>query len=202
MKLSELAHDALVEIFNHGVGQAARAFSEIAGEAVTLRVPSIDFMLRGELLGSVGAHAPGGVCGVHQVFRGAVTTQAALMFPVEQSLELVRMMVGGEVPLDELAAMEGEALAEIGNIILNSVVASLADLLQIEFEGSLPTVELGTSASQVIIDADPHQRLLVLQIDFELARRELHGFVAFLLDLDSSEVLSQKLDGFLDRLPA
>ena len=41
MKLSELEHDALVEVFNLGVGQAASALSQLAGEPVLLDRKSV-----------------------------------------------------------------------------------------------------------------------------------------------------------------
>ena len=44
--LTDLQHDALVEIFNIGVGHAARAMSEIVNEPVTMSVPSISFLTR------------------------------------------------------------------------------------------------------------------------------------------------------------
>ena len=42
MKLSPLELDALSEVFNHGVGQAAFALSELAGEEVQLSAPKIE----------------------------------------------------------------------------------------------------------------------------------------------------------------
>ncbi|UUZ47426.1 chemotaxis protein CheC [Massilia sp. B-10] len=46
--LSELQHDALVEIFNIGVGHAARAMSDIVNEEVTMSVPHITFLNRAD----------------------------------------------------------------------------------------------------------------------------------------------------------
>jgi chemotaxis protein CheC len=46
VRLTELEHDALVELFNIGVGQAASAMSEIVNETVTMSVPAISFLTR------------------------------------------------------------------------------------------------------------------------------------------------------------
>jgi chemotaxis protein CheC len=54
LELSELQHDALVEIFNIGVGQAARAMSEIVSEEVTMSVPSIRFLNRADAAAMLG----------------------------------------------------------------------------------------------------------------------------------------------------
>jgi len=42
--LSEIQHDALVEIFNISIGRAAAAMSSIVNEEITLAVPSFRFM--------------------------------------------------------------------------------------------------------------------------------------------------------------
>lgn len=128
LELSELQHDALVEIFNIGVGQAARAMSEIASEVVTMSVPSIRFLNRAEAAAMLGNNDIQRVCGVSQHYEGAFTTDAILMFPEDKSLDIVRLMVGESVPFKELTDMEQEAMSEIGNIILNSCVGTLANM--------------------------------------------------------------------------
>jgi chemotaxis protein CheC len=70
------------------------------------------------------------VCGVSQHYEGAFATEAILMFPEDKSLDIVRLMVGDAVPLQELTEMEQEAMSEIGNIILNSCVGTLANIFQ------------------------------------------------------------------------
>ena len=65
--------------------------------------------------------------GIHQVFEGEITGRALLIFPDTKSLELVRAVIGGELPLEEIIELEQEALAEIGNIILNGCLATIAN---------------------------------------------------------------------------
>jgi len=143
MKLNDLELDALGELFNLGVGQAADALSQLAGEAVLLSIPQVQLLPKAEVVRQLSLEGDRRVSAVRQGFHGEIVTDAVLMFPAEQSLQLVQIMVGETVPLEQLGEMEQEALAEIGNILLNSVVASVGDALGIEFDGSLPEVELG-----------------------------------------------------------
>lgn len=197
MKLSSLALDALTEIFNHGVGQAGHALSQLAGAAVRLSIPLVQEISKREVTTQLVQYGIHNICAVRQGFGGVVSTEAVLMFPVEQSLQLVQMMVGDTVPLEQLGEMEQESLAEIGNILLNSVVASVADLLRIEFEGSLPQVELGPIFDVLCPDGEDEDRVLSLQINFDISSRQIRGYLVFLLDIASGDMLEQKVAAFL-----
>jgi chemotaxis protein CheC len=199
-ELSELQHDALVEIFNIGVGQAARSLSEIVSEEVTMSVPSIRFLNRAEAAAMFGKDAQR-VCGVSQHYEGAFTTQAILMFPEDKSLDLVRLMVGEAVPFTELTEMEQEAMSEIGNIILNSCVGTMANLFDQELRGSLPVYHLGSSEDILAASGSKADTaVLMLHIDFSLETHEIHGHVAFILDMGALSDLQAQVDRYLGKI--
>ncbi len=200
MRLTPLELDALAEIFNHGVGQAALALSELAGEEVQLSAPKVEELSKREISEKLEARGSNRICAVRQAFSGSVNTEALLMFPVEKSLQLVQLMVGDDVPLAQLSEMEQESLAEIGNILLNSVVASVADMLHIEFEGSLPQVELGRAGDVLYMGDDLDDSILSLQINFKIASRQVQGYLVFLLDVASSEALKKKIAAFIESM--
>ncbi|MDM5176842.1 chemotaxis protein CheC [Massilia sp. DJPM01] len=199
--LSELQHDALVEIFNIGVGHAAKSMSEIVNEEVTMSVPSISFLNRAEAAEMLGNKDSARVCGVSQHYEGAFKTEAILMFPEDKSLDIVRLMVGESVPLKELTEMEQEALSEIGNIILNSCVGTLANIFAQELSGSLPEYHVGTS--EEILSATGglgDTVVLMLHIDFILEKHQIHGYVAFILDLTALQDLQDQVDRYLAKI--
>jgi chemotaxis protein CheC len=105
----------------------------------------VDFVTRNEAAARLSSEVGRRIGAVEQSFGGGFDTEAILMFPEEKSLELVRVMVGTTVPLEQLGEMEQEAMSEIGNIILKSVIGTIADLFSTAFEGSLPLVQTGTS---------------------------------------------------------
>ena len=198
MTLDELELDALIEIFNLGVGQAAHALSQIAGEEVLLSVPQVTMESKLQVAAQMDAQGCHRLCAVRQSFDGLFASDAMLMFPVDQSLLLVQMMVGSDVPLEQLGEMEQEALGEIGNILLNAVVSSMADLLKLSFEGSLPQVELGQVGEVLCAQEQADALLLSLQIDFQIEALQVTGFLAFLLDVASVAALKAKVVAFLD----
>ncbi|MRW89489.1 chemotaxis protein CheC [Duganella sp. FT80W] len=200
--LTELENDALVEIFNIGVGQAAASMSAIVHEAVRMSVPSISFIPRTEAARLLGKNdgLPERICGVSQHFHGAFGTQAILMFPEDKSLEIVRLMVGEAIPLKELTEMEQEAMCEIGNIMLNSCVGTLANTFQRELQGSLPQYHVGTSDE--ILSATGSEAgnvVLMLHIDFVLEKHQIHGYVAFVLDISALHDLQEQINLYIAR---
>ncbi len=211
--LSVLQHDALVEIFNIGVGQAASALSEIVGDEVTMSVPTIRFLDRASagalLAGGMRAGDNARVCGVRQLYDGGFRTEAIVMFAEDKSLDIVRLMVGDAVPFEELTEMEQEAMGEIGNIVLNSCVGTLANLFEQELRGSLPVVQIASGAailgaSTIGIGHDAGGTadaiVLMLQIDLALASHCIHGYIAFVLDMGALGELRALVDVYLARL--
>jgi chemotaxis protein CheC len=200
-QLTELQHDALVEMFNQGVGQAAAAMSRIVNEEVTMSVPMVLFQSRAEVAKTLGSSEGRRICAIAQQFNGAFNTEAFLMFPEEKSLEIVRLMVGQSLSLEELSEMEQEAMSEIGNIILNSCMATLANASGRELQGSLPMYHVGTSND--ILGQNGKQWdgvVLTLKIDFNIERHHIYGYVAFLLDMPALQDLQHYIDGYLAKL--
>lgn len=202
VNLTELENDALVEIFNIGVGHAAAAMSEIVNEEVTMSVPSISFLNRADAAALLGGKKDGErICGVSQHYEGAFDTQAILMFPEDKSLEIVRLMVGDAMPLQELTEMEQEAMSEIGNIILNSCVGTLANIFERELHGSLPLYHVGTSAEIMASFGDQDDAVvLMLHIDFILETHQIHGYVAFVLDVSALHDLKEQVNRYLAKV--
>lgn len=200
-KLDELQHDALVELFNQGVGQAAAAMSRIVREEVSMSVPMISFQTRNDVSNDLGSSEARRICAITQNYSGAFSTEAILMFPESKSLEIVRLMVGESFSMDELTEMEQEAMSEIGNIILNSCMSTLANVTGHELHGSLPVYRVGTGDEILGITANPWNGLvLTLKIDFNIEKHQINGYVAFLLDVSALEGLQTYLDQYLGGL--
>lgn len=199
--LNEIERDALTEVFNIGVGQAAAAMSQMVNEEVTLSVPSVEFLSRSAVARGLTQDVGQRICGVSQRFEGTFDADAILMFPESKSLEIVRMMIGEDIPLDELSDMEQEALSEIGNIILNALIGTLANVFGSEFSSSLPVFHLGTSSEILRVEQNTGDDVvMLLHIDFNLEKHHINGYVAFLLDVSSMRGLKDSLNRFIGNI--
>jgi len=200
--LTELQYDALSEIFNIGVGHAASALSDILNEEMRMSVPRISFQNRANLASKLCNGENRRICGVRQSFEGAIfNTDAMLMFPEEKSLEIVRLMVGGSLSMQELTEMEQEAMSEIGNIILNACVGVLADMLKQDIQSSLPSYHIGNSDELLSSYGDHADDIvLILHIDIALEKHEIEGHVAFILDMSTIQDLRPHLDQYITEM--
>ena len=202
VSLSELERDALTEIVNIGVSRAAASLRKMVGEQVLLSVPSIDIISTTTAAALVGERESDELIAVRQDFEGAFSGRALLIFPQANSLDLVRAVAGSNMSPDEAAEMEGEALAETGNVILNGCLASMANMLQRSLNMSLPEVTRGGGST--LFDLDPgraqEQPVLFLYINFSIRERNIRGYIAMLMDLPSLSALKLLIGDFIDRI--
>lgn len=200
---SDVQRDALTEMMNLGVGRAASAFSRLVGDEVLLSVPAVSLTTVAQAMTQFGTGDHAAFAGVMENFDGFIDGTAALLFPGERSLELVRVVVGEDIPAEDISDLEEETLAEIGNIILNSCLATVANALRKSIHTSLPeTYRASADALFPFLDANgsgdgTEPMLLLVQIDFTLRERDIGGFLAFLIDLRSTEAFLVAIDDYL-----
>lgn len=194
---SELQRDALGEIFNIGVGRAAASLSQIVSNEVLLSAPLVQVMAREQLGTLLSGTDFTELSAVSQSFRGAFEATATLVFPEANALEIVRLMVGPHISVAELSEFEQEAMCEVGNIILNACMSSLADLLRISFESSLPQHRFGDASAIALLDIDDHEIVLLLQVDMIISQHRIRGNILFLLSTSSMARLFACLDDYL-----
>ena len=199
--LDELELDALTEMVNIGVNRAAASLREMVGEQVHLSVPRVSLVSREEAISTLGASSVSTLVGVHQVFEGDIVGRALLIFPDTKSLELVRAVAGAELSLEEIIELEHEALAEIGNVILNGCLATMANMLQRSLKMSLPEILRGEASKffNLAPPPDAGDVVMLLYIDFALRSRDIRGYIAMLMDMPSLAAMKLLLRDFIDR---
>jgi len=188
--LNELQLDALTEMVNIGVNRAAAGLREMVGEQVHLSVPNVALVSRDQAISTLAATEASSLVGIHQVFDGDVTGRA-----------LVRAVAGSEMSLEEIIELEHEALAEIGNIILNGCMATLANMLQRNLKMSLPEILRGKPEIFFNLEPPPEagEIVMFLYINFAIRQRDIRGYIAMLMDMPSMAALRVLLDEYIER---
>ena len=200
--LTELERDALTELVNIGVSRAAASLRKMIGEQVLLSVPSVEIMAPQNAARLIGERETEDLVAIQQQFEGAFSGRALLIFPEETSLDLVRAILGDDVPPDQIAEMELEALAETGNVILNGCLATMANMLKRSLNISLPQVVRGDGSRLFTLAQDRPDGGLVLflYINFSVRNKDIRGYIAMLMDLPSLTALKELITSFIDRV--
>ena len=199
--LNELELDALTELVNIGVSAAAASLREMVGEQVHLSVPNVTLVSRPRAVEMLTEREAAKLVAVHQVFEGDITGRVLLIFPETRSLELVRAVTGGELPLEDIIELEQEALAETGNIILNGCLATIANMLERSLKMSLPEILRGDGPEFFELAPPPAAGdvVMFLYIDFSIRQRDIQGYIVMLMDMPSLTALKTLLDEFIER---
>lgn len=198
--MDDLELDALTELVNIGVSRAATNLRDMVGEEVHLSVPSVDLIRRKKAV-EILSRNDSKLVAVHQVFEGDITGRALLIFPETRSLELVRAVTSGNLPLEDIIDLEQEALAETGNIILNGCLATMANMLQRTFKISLPEILRGDGDLLFNMPPPPESGDVVMfvYINFAIRSRDIQGYIAMLMDMPSLTTLQLLLREFIQR---
>lgn len=188
--LDGVQRDAVTEIINIAIGQAAGALSQLVDEEVRLSVPLVHFLTPDRAAARLDEETGGGESvAVRQHFQGPFAGDILLIFPERRSLHLVRQMLGDDLPVDQLTELEQEALMEVGNIILNACLGSLANQLGMGVESSLPCYVRGRGRG--ILDSGQRpgaesEMVMFLHVDFSVRAKDVHGYLAFVMDISSA----------------
>lgn len=132
----------------------------------------------------------------HYVAGKAFDTDTLLLFPEHGSLEIVRRMLGRtEIHLDQITELEQDALGEIGNIIINSCMSGLANILGTEVIGTLPGVQTIKPAN-LLDDHPKNEVILVAKIGMTMLTHDVTGYVLFIMDVPSLTAFMSSVRSF------
>lgn len=194
----EIQKDAITEILNVAIGHAASSLNEMVEEEVSLSVPSLDIISRVDAIQRLSGGED--TVAVKQRFKGPFWGEVMLIFPERKSLDLVRTITRDTVPLDSLTELEQEALMEVGNIILNACLGSIANQLGRSLESSLPLYLRGHGAGLFGDGPGAGDLVLFLHVDFALRQQQIYGYVAFILEIASALSFREVVDDYLGTL--
>ncbi len=200
-EMNALELDALQEIFNVGVGRAASSLSKLTNEPVSMSVPVIHILSPQRAAEFLDLRHDQNLTSVSQQFNGSFSGRALLIFPSTNSLEVVRLMLGSDTPVEQLSEIEQDAMSEVGNIILNACFSIIAEMLDERFKCQLPTFSTGY-ITDILKPSMSEKQVLILQIRLGLENHKIEGFLAFLLGNESQASLHKAIKLFLSKVEA
>jgi len=194
VRFSEPETGFLKELFDRGARRAARALSELTHQRVELSVPTVRLVSAVEFAAQLtGLHS---ICGVTQRLSGGLETSAMLLFAEEKSLEIVRCMLERLVPYEVLSELHQDAITEVGNIMLNACVGSIARSLDVVIRVDPPEFRLGPKESFFDFGgAGGRTSYLDVRIELRMVETAVETFWIFALHEESFRMLKTLMAG-------
>jgi chemotaxis protein CheC len=200
MEIGELELDALCELANVGLSRAATRLSELLQDDIEMATPSVRVVVYEELQQALLFNEKTTVAAVWQKLAGNVEGTSMLIFPTEDSKALVQDLVGlstqnaGET---DLRAIEHEAMMEIGNIIISSATAAIADMLGQDIRMSMPNYAEMTLPDLMARRKSEHvgqeMQVIIMNTRLKAKQREIEGRMVLLLSVTSVQMLFARL---------
>lgn len=139
MELTADEIDALKELINIGVGNAAGMLNEMIQFPIQLQIPDIQLIsakeLRSELQKRFGIEP---LSTVQLGFSGSFCGSAQLLFPTDSAVNLVSVLTGEEKGSPDLDALKISTLSEVGNMVINGVMGSIGNILDLPLDYAVP----------------------------------------------------------------
>ncbi len=191
MPLSPLQLDILQELINIGVGRAAGMLNQMVNTHIQLQVPVLRVLTQTQL-GELYAERPTSVFSAVQLgFTGEFAGVSALIFPPESASKLVAVVLGKDEALSDDEAMRRGTLQEVGNIVLNGVMGSIANILREPLRYSPPDF-IEDDISGII--GQGTGMILVARTQFSMKDHLIEGEVLIIFSLSSFDSLLAAID--------
>jgi len=195
---TKLEIDALTEFFNLGLGRAAASLNELSGQNIDLHTPHIEFCPTKEILKHVHTKEGELIISVKIEFDGVIYGDGFLIFPEEEGLKLVGIIIGESTSQEERATYLEDTLNEVGNIILNACLSSFCDTLSFTLDTSVPIYSKDDHAGFIKKLGQVETSVgIVAQVEFKLHLSDITGHIIIFMEQGSISSLRVKIAEFV-----
>lgn len=183
--------DALAEIMNIGVGKAAAIMNTMLDSHVSLTVPDVRLLTAEKLVQEAVFPPDVSFSAVEMKYSGAFSGFVELVFDTVSAGKLVDRLSGTDsMPLDDFDSLRSGTLCEIGNIVINAVLGTMANILDVSLSFSVPFYKEG-KGSAILKDfkADSRSMVLLTKTTFTIRELSVTGDFAVFFSFSSFEHL-------------
>ncbi|MBI9043726.1 MAG: chemotaxis protein CheC [Anaerolineaceae bacterium] len=202
MEIRSEQKDALTELINIGFGRAASSLSNLLNQKIDLATPIVEIHQIDNPSNRFGDQSNNSKdVIVHQTFEGKFHGDVLLVMDIESSTILIDLLSGGEGVPHRMTISDREAMAEVGNIMLNAYIGSFSNLLNYQVKFSM--VKLFEESIEVVINRISKsntflQYILLVTTEIRAMKGAVNGKVALIIGEDSLKLLTEDILDYLD----
>jgi len=130
-------------------------------------------------------------------FKGKFSGSAQLVFPADTAGALVTTLVG-EDPTDlDIDSIRAGTLCEIGNVVLNGVMGTIANLLELQFSFSVPGYIEETAENLFGTDIiNPSNVIVFARTRFVVEELDIEGDIVLFLEVNALHELLEAIEHY------
>ncbi|MBF0292899.1 MAG: chemotaxis protein CheC [Nitrospinae bacterium] len=194
MNITPAQLDAITELVNIGLGRAASILNEMATSHVRLTTPRIEALSLKEILMGKGRQLNATLSSVKMSFTGMMYGSAYLAFPPESALRLVSLLTGEDRESPDLDSLKLETLNEVGNIVLNGVLGSIANALDGMMNYTIPSYQEDTLERMFVENVEEDDTVVLAVAEFSVEDQNIRGDTLLILEPKSFAALLTALE--------
>lgn len=200
MTPKDAAYEALAELISIGVGRAAEVLNSMLGSHVRLSAPSLRVMSPADLAGALTSKGEGSLSAVEMDFSGEFSGSAELVFASQDAGKLVDCITAGIVlPGEEdRESIRAGTLCEVGNIVINAILGTIANVIHAELQYSVPLYLQGRPEALLLDASLGAGVILLVNTCFQVESIEVDGDIVVFLSLESFGNLETALGCFIN----
>jgi chemotaxis protein CheC len=194
VRLSADQEDAVREIIGIGIGRAAATLSELMGTRIELAVPRVTLRMFDDPALAQSSAEEGPDVVIIQDFRGAISGRSALALPHASGLRLAQLLGDVAEPVDELDLEMRGIITEVGNIMLNSVLGTLANIVGTRLEYGVPQCYSERPVTSLLAAATREAgALLTADAHFSVRRDSIDGSLVVAMETRGLETILEAI---------
>lgn len=194
-----ISHDqleAIKELCNIGVGKGASVLNTMLSCHISLSVPSVKIISSKDFAYELKLFAKdSNISAVSLGFQGKINGSAQLMFPTETASSLVAVLVDEADEMD-MDALRAGTFCEVGNIVLNGVMGSISNILDLTFDYSVPeyieTAPDNFIKKPSVTDRDSH--VLLARTCFNIDELDIDGDIGIFMEIGAIHTLIETIE--------
>jgi chemotaxis protein CheC len=194
MGFTELQIDALREIGNIGLGNAATAMSQILGKGIHISVPKVNFISLEDVFERIDEETV--VYAVVARVLGEAPGNILFVFDTYTMMKIAKRLVGKQDG-EDLNEIGYSALGEIGNIIFATYMSAIGQVTNLKLFPSVPAVTkdmLTAILSTTFIESGQfNDYVLDIETGFSQENEDLRGDFYFIPSPGSLEKILESL---------
>lgn len=196
MNITDKQIDALKELINIGVGSGADVMNTMLNSHIRLQVPFLKVVELKDLESEVKLGGSEHFSAINLPFKGSFLGTAELVFSSESASKFVRILTNDKAETVNIDSIRAGTLSEVGNIILNAVMGTISNLLNLSLVYSVPNYIEGETKNLVVANKISFDTVIMLaRTRFEIEALEIDGDLLLFFEVQSFDKLLSAIDG-------